>query len=130
MSLFLYNKTCVKRITEQNVRCLFHKKDVTCVQSCYMRKCSSWWYFSNTSLSLPSYIAWNLLFYGEKKVPRDSLVILDKNIVQYLVHVYVRIQQQSTFFNIKIKYFLLLFIFEVWTLHLETKNTQLKKYHT
>lgn len=66
----------------------------------------------------------------EKKVPRDSLVTLDKNIVQYLVHVYVRIQQQSTFFNIKIKYFLLLFIFEVWTLHLETKNTQLKKYHT
>lgn len=31
VSLFLYNKTCVKRITEQNVRCLFHKKDATCV---------------------------------------------------------------------------------------------------
>lgn len=94
-----------------------------------MRKCSSWWYFSNTSLSLPSYIAWNLLYYGEKKVPRDSLVILDKNIVQYLVHVYVRIQQQSTFFNIKIKYFLLLFIFEVWTSFRNQKHTIKKISH-
>lgn len=32
VSLFLYNKTCVKRITEQNVRCLFHKNNATCLK--------------------------------------------------------------------------------------------------
>lgn len=32
VSLFLYNKTCVKRITEQNVRCLFHKKYAMCLK--------------------------------------------------------------------------------------------------